>query len=261
MSENLPLVFVHAFPMGAAMWQSQADAVTDRRVLAPALAGFDGRPRLDEPTMDGYARDLLAALDTAGIGRAVFCGLSLGGYVLFGVLRLAPERLAGLILADTRTSVDTPERLAARRRSLATAQQQGPAAIAEEMIPGLVGPTTHATRPHVAAAIRRLIESQTAGAIADGLQAMITRPDSASVLARVRVPTLVLVGSEDTITPVSDAEQMHRAIAGSTLVVIPAAGHMSNMEAPGEFNRALLDFLDAVPGDAGRQRPGIQNVP
>lgn len=232
--------------MGPGMWRHQIAAVSDRTVLAPPLPGFDGHARIPEPSMDGYARDLLKSLDAERIERAIFCGLSLGGYVLFGVLRQAPERVAGLILADTRTSVDTPERLAARVRSIETVRQRGPAAIADEMIPNLIGPTTHATKPHVAAELRQLIESQSADAIADGLNAMMTRPDSAAVLTTVRVPTLIIVGSDDTITPVSDAQHMHRAIPGSRLVTIPGVGHMSNLEAPGEFNDALRAFLESA---------------
>ena len=240
---KLPLVLVHAFPMGPRMWRTQLEAVSDRRVMAPPLPGFDGRPRLAEPAIDAYARDVLASLDAEGIDRAIFCGLSLGGYVLFGILRQDPSRVAGLTLADTRTSIDTPERLAARVRSIETARTRGAPAIADEMLPGLLGPTTHATQPAVAAELRGLIESQTAEAIADGLQAMMARPDSAPVLAKVRVPTLIVVGSEDTITTLGDAEDMHRAVPGSRLVVIPGAGHMSNMEAASEFNAALLAFL------------------
>lgn len=243
--EKVPLVFVHAFPMGPGMWRNQIAAVTDRTVIAPPLPGFDGHARISEPTMDGYARDLLKSLDAERIERAIFCGLSLGGYVLFGVLRQAPKRVAGLILADTRTSVDTPERLAARVRSIETVGQRGPAAIADEMIPNLLGPTTHATKPHVAVEVRRLIESQPAEAIADGLQAMMTRPDSEAVLTTVRVPTLIIVGSDDTITPVSDAQRMYHAIPGSRLVTIPHVGHMSNLEAPAEFNEPLLHFLES----------------
>ena len=227
------------------MWRTQTEAVSDRIVLAPPLPGFDSHARISEPTIDGYARDLLTFLDAKKIERAIFCGLSLGGYVLFGILRQAPERVAGLILADTRTSVDTPERLAARVRSIETVHQRGAVAIADEMIPNLLGPTTHATQPQVAAELRQLIESQPAGAIADGLQAMITRPDSAAVLTRVRVPALIVVGSDDTITPVADALSMHQAIPGSRLVTIDRVGHMSNMEAPREFNDALRAFLES----------------
>jgi pimeloyl-ACP methyl ester carboxylesterase len=241
--EHLPLVLIHAFPMGTGMWRRQVDAITDRPVVVPALPGFDGHPGIAEPTMDGYARDVLVSLDREGVGRAVFAGLSLGGYVLFGILRQAPERAAGLILADTRTTLDTPERRGARVRSIEKVRAHGPAAIADEMIPGLLGPRTHERHPEVGEELRRLIESQTADAIADGLTAMMTRPDSADVLTRVRVPTLVIVGSDDTITTVADAERMHAAVPGSRLVVIPEVGHMSNMEAPEPFNGAVEAFL------------------
>jgi pimeloyl-ACP methyl ester carboxylesterase len=243
---RLPLVLVHAFPMGSAMWRTQVEAVTDRQVVAPSLPGFDGHARISEPTLDGYARDLLVSLDVLGVQRAIFCGLSLGGYVLFGVLRQAPERVAGLILADTRTSVDTADRLAARVRSIETVRRQGPSAIADEMIPGLLGPQTHSGQAEVGTEVRRLIESQSADGIADGLMAMMTRPDSAAVLTNVSVPTLVIVGADDTITPISDAVSMHQAISGSLLVIIPGVGHMSNMEAPAEFNRALRQFLESA---------------
>ena len=253
-SNRVPLVLVHAFPMGTGMWRRQLDVIDDRPVLTPPLPGFDGHPRLADPSMDSYARDLLATLDRQGIDRAIFCGLSLGGYVLFGVLRQAPERVAGLVLADTRTTVDTPERRAARVRSIETARSRGAAAIADEMIPGLLGPSTHTSRPAVAAEVRQLIESQTPDAIADGLRAMMTRPDSADVLSAVRVPTLIIVGSDDTITPVSDAESMRRAIHGCRMVVIRDVGHMSNMEAPQEFNQALLEFLESSKFEVGSSK-------
>lgn len=245
-SEQLPVVFVHAFPFGTGMWRSQMDAVTGRRLVAPPLPGFDGHPLVAERTMDGYARDVLASLDREGIGRAVFCGLSLGGYVTFGILRQAMARVGGLVLADTRTTIDTPDRLAARVRSIEKARTQGPPAIAEEMIPSVLGATTRATRPDVVSEVRRLIESQPGETIAAGLEAMMTRPDSADIVARVTVPTLIIVGDEDTVSPPSDAESMHRAVRGSKLVTIAGAGHMSNLEAPEEFNAALRDFLRQV---------------
>lgn len=254
MTDSLPpvLVLVHAFPMGASMWKPQMDRLPVQ-IVAPSMPGFDGRPVLrGEPTVDAYARDLLDILDGMGIRRAIFGGLSMGGYVIFSVLRQAAERVAGLILADTRTSVDTPERLAARQRSIALVRSSGPRAIADEMLPGILGRTTHAHRPEVVSHVRALIESQPAETIAAALQAMMTRPDSAATLATISVPTTIIVGDEDTVTPLSDAEDMHRAVAGSTLAVIPGAGHMSNLEAPEAFNEALRSFLSLSFGSARR---------
>jgi pimeloyl-ACP methyl ester carboxylesterase len=254
---NLPvLVLVHAFPFGAAMWRGQVNAFSGWRVVAPPLPGFDGHPRLADPTIDGYARDLLATLDRAGIERAVFGGLSMGGYTIFGVLRQAPERVLGLILADTRTSVDSPDRRSARTRSIELARTQGAAAIAEEMIPNILGTTTRRRRPDVVEEVRSLITSQPADALADGLQAMMDRPDSAAVLDRVVVPTTIIVGDEDTVTPPSDAEFMHRRVLGSTLVTLPGTGHMANLEAPDAFNAAVRAFLEAFSAATERPRRG-----
>lgn len=243
MSSPSVLVLVHAFPFGAAMWRRQAEAFPGWRVVMPALPGFDGHSRLVEPTIDAYARDLLATLDRLGIERAVFGGLSMGGYTIFGVLRQAPHRVLGLILADTRTSVDSPDRRAARERSIALARASGPSAIAGEMIPNILGRTTRESRPDVVAEVRALIEAQPAEAIVDGLRAMMTRPDSQPVLDRITVPTTIIVGDEDTVTPPSDARFMHGRVRGSTLVTIPAAGHMANLEAPEAFNGAIRAFL------------------
>jgi 3-oxoadipate enol-lactonase len=173
----------------------------------------------------------------------VFGGLSMGGYVIFGVLRQAPERVSGLILADTRTSTDNPERRAARERSIAKARREGARAIADEMLPGILGPTTHAERPDVVARTRALIEAQPPETIAAALEAMMTRPDSADVLDRVRVPALMIAGEEDTVTPPSDAEFMRQRLRGSRLATIPRAGHMANLEAPDAFNAAMAEFL------------------
>jgi pimeloyl-ACP methyl ester carboxylesterase len=243
-------VLVHAFPMGAAMWAPQRAAAPGWRVVTPSLPGFDGRPLLARSTMPAYARDLLQSLDRQRIGRAVFGGLSLGGYILFELMRQQPERVAGLILADTRSSVDTPERLAARERSIVRARTDGPSAIADEMLPGILGATTHAGRPDVVAHVRRLIEAQSAEAIVAGLQAIMTRVDSAAVLPSITVPTTIIVGGEDVITPPSDAMFMHDRIAGSSLVTIAGAGHMANLEAPQAFNAAVSALLSRVSAHA-----------
>ena len=237
------LVLVHAFPLGAAMWDPQRTAAPGWRIVTPSLPGFDGRPLLADNTMAAYTRDLLDMLDEQGIERAIFGGLSLGGYVLFELLRQAPERVAGLILADTRTSTDTAERLVARRRSIERARSGGAPAIADDMLPGILGPTTQASRPGVVAQVRRLIEAQPAETIVAGLQAIMTRVDSAAVLPSVAVPTTIIVGDEDVITPPSDAEFMHRLIDGATLVTIPGAGHMANLETPDAFNVAMHALL------------------
>jgi pimeloyl-ACP methyl ester carboxylesterase len=193
--------------------------------------------------MDAYARQVLALIDGLGVRRVVVAGLSMGGYVALAVVRQASERIAGLILADTRSGVDSADAAAGRKRMLDLVARGGARAAAEDLLPKLLGRTSLERRPDVAAFVRRMIEAQSADAISAATRAMMTRPDSGSLLPSLRMPTLILVGEEDTLTPPSESEHMHAAIAGSTLIRIPEAGHMSNLEDPAAFNAAVREFL------------------
>ena len=237
------LVLIHGFPLGVQMWEPQLSAFDGWHVVAPALAGFDGTDVDPQPSMDAYARQVVELIKGLRSTRVVVAGLSMGGYVAFSVLRQAAERIAGLILADTRSGVDSPEGTTGRRRMLDLVARDGAKAVADELIPKLLGRTSVQERPDVVAALRRMIESQSADAISAATRAMMARADSGSLLPSLRMPTLILVGEEDTLTPPSESESMHQAIAGSTLIRIPEAGHMSNLEAPAAFNAAVSDFL------------------
>jgi 3-oxoadipate enol-lactonase len=241
-----PVVLLHAFPLGADMWRPQLEAVPDGwRFIAPDLPGFGGEDPAGSgnASMDGYADDIAALLDALEIDRAVIGGLSMGGYVTFALFRRAPERFSGLLLADTRTAADTPEGRTARRAMSELVKTQGPSAVADQMMPKLLGPTTRASRPHVEPEVRRLIVANTVRGIDDAIHAMMGRPDSADLMVRISVPTLVIVGEEDALTPVADSESIHDAIDRSHLVVLAEAGHLSNLEVPEEFSKVLEDFL------------------
>ena len=239
------LLLLHAFPLNARMWDGQlALADTGWRVIAPQLRGFDGGS--DDPpaaSVDDYAGDVIDLLDTLHVTQAVVGGLSMGGYVAFAMLRHAARYIQGLILADTRSQADTPEGIAGRTRMLQLVQDKGPSAIADEMVPKLLGETTRKTCPAVAEQVRSLALASSAEAIAGALRALMTRPDSTPLLRTIHVPTLIVVGDEDTVTPPAAAEDMHRGIAGSELVRIPQAGHLTNLEQPELFNAALAAFL------------------
>jgi 3-oxoadipate enol-lactonase len=228
------------------MWAPQL-TLADRgwRIIAPDLRGLgeaSGKPAA--MTMDDFAGDVIDLLDGLHIGDAVFGGLSLGGYVTFALMRHVPGYFRGLILADTRPQADTPEALENRRRMRTLATTRGPAAIADEMIPKLLGDTTRSRRPEVADRVRGLITANSAEGIAGAIDAMMSRQDAQALLSSIRVPTLVLVGDEDTLTPPALSEEMHRNIPGAELVVIEGAGHLSNLEQPDRFNDALGRFLD-----------------
>ena len=239
------LLLLHAFPLNARMWEGQlALARTGWRVIAPQLRGFDGGS--GEPpaaSVDDYAGDVIDLLDALHVKQAVVGGLSMGGYVAFAMLRHAARYVQGLILADTRAQADTPEGVAGRARMLQLVQDKGPSAVADEMIPKLLGETTRTTRPAVTEQVRSLALASSADAIAGAVRALMTRPDSTPLLSTIHVPTLIVVGDEDTVTPPAASDEMHRAIAGSELVRIAQAGHLSNLEQPDMFTAALAAFL------------------
>jgi pimeloyl-ACP methyl ester carboxylesterase len=241
-----PVVLIHAFPLSADMWRAQLQSVSDgSRFIAPDVRGFGGEMPgpAAEPTMDDFAGDVEALLNALEIERAVIGGISMGAYVLFALFRRAPERFSGIVLADTRAQADTPDGRQARRAMSELVRRDGPAAVADQMMPKLLGETTHRERPELAAEVRRMILGNTSAGIDAAIHAMMTRPDSTADLERVSVPTLVIVGEEDVLTPVADSEALHRGIERSQLVVLPRVGHLSCLESPDEFSRALSNFL------------------
>ena len=228
------------------MWEGQL-ALADRgwHVIAPQFRGVDGAAGDPFTTsLDDYAGDVVDLLDALHVKQAVVGGLSMGGYAAFSMLRHAARYVQALILADTRPQADTPEGVEGRKQMLQLVQEKGPAAVAEEMLPKLLGETTRRTRPEVVELVRSLVLANSAESIAGAVRALMTRPDSTPLLSTVHVPTLILVGGEDTVTPPPLSEEMHRAIAGSELVIVDGAGHLSNLEQPAIFNGALARFLD-----------------
>jgi len=233
------------------MWETQLAAMAERgwHVIAPHARGFGAdASTADAPgaavELDDFAGDIVDLMDGLHVHEAVFCGLSMGGYVAFSLLRLAPRYVQGLVLADTRPQADTAEAREARDRNADLARREGVGVLVDQMIPKLVGETTRREQPAVAARVRELALENSAGSIAAALGAMKRRPDSTALLHDIHVPTLVIVGDEDTITPPAVAEQMQRAIPGAKLVVLPGVGHLSSLEDPGAFNTALARFLD-----------------
>ena len=233
------------------MWQPQMPALPPGwTALSPDFRGFGDAPPdpgaatpAPQASLDEYADDVVSNMAAAGIDRAVLCGCSMGGYTALAMLRRHPERVAGLVLADTKASADSDQAVASRRAMLALLAAEGPSAVTASMLPRLVGPTTRATRPAVMGAVAALAARATLSGIGHAVVRMLNRPDSSSALAAFRGPVLIVVGEEDELTPVSESEAMHTLLPGSRLVVIPGAGHLSNLEAPGLFNAALGSFL------------------
>jgi pimeloyl-ACP methyl ester carboxylesterase len=244
------LVLLHAFPLGAGMWEPQMRAVPPGwRLITPDLRGFGGStaPDGDSPSMDDYASDVIALAGELGVSRAVMGGCSMGGYATFAVLKRAPELASALVLSDTRLGADNPEGRANRRSMLALVDREGPSGVARDMMPKLIGPTTRESNPTVEPTIRRLIKQQSPDGIRAAIQRMMDRMDATEVVSAVRIPSLVVVGDEDELTPVDESRRIAAVIPDARLAVIPQAGHLPNLEQPDRFNAVLTRFLEDLP--------------
>jgi 3-oxoadipate enol-lactonase len=240
------LVLLHAFPLSADQWLPQLSRVAPGwRVIAPDLRGFRNADDVSanglmSASMDMHASDVVELMNHLGIDRAVVAGNSMGGYVAMALLRNASARISGLVLADTRARADTADGRAAREEMLRLVDREGPAGVARAMVPKLLGETTRREQPDLAEAVTRLIEANSARGLTGAIRALRDRPDSTALLHQVACPTTIICGEEDTVTPPADSRAMHQAIAGSRLVILPRAGHLSNLEAPQDFNAALF---------------------
>jgi 3-oxoadipate enol-lactonase len=243
-----PVVFIHGYPLSRRMWDPQVQALkAQARCIAIDLRGHgESQAPLWFATVDIYADEVAGLLDHLGIERAVICGFSMGGYVAFAFLRKYPRRALGLILADTRPQSDTPEGKQARFNAAQTAHTQGQKAIADAMLPRLLSEKTVSERSDLVRAVREMMESNPVTGMAADLMAMAERPDSLELLPSVNVPTLIIVGEEDGLTPPADAQLMADKIASSKLETIPGAAHLSNLERPEAFNGAVSEFLKTL---------------
>ena len=241
---GLDVVFLHSFPLDRSMWVGQLVAVGGARCRAVMvdLPGF-GASALSAgaaPAIDAYAHAVLATLDALGSRRAVFVGLSLGGYVALSLAAVAPERVAGLVLADTRAASDDALTRAGRIVNLALVRDRGVEALVERMLPNLVAP---ACPEPVRGRIRAMATAQSREGVAFALLAMRDRPDRTPMLSSVTAPTLVLAGERDAITPPDEMRAMASRIPGARFAVIDGAGHLSSLEQPARFNAPLEAFL------------------
>jgi pimeloyl-ACP methyl ester carboxylesterase len=244
------ILLIHAFPLSAVMWEAQAKALPSGwRLIAPDLRGFGGSTidhEPESPSVDDYAVDIIDLMKELGISPAVVGGCSMGGYVTFAILRRAPELVRAIVLADTRAGADSLEGRANRRSMLALLDREGTPGVARDMIPKLLGKTTLDERSDVESNIRRLIRQQSPQAIRGAILRMMQRPDSFSTLKDSSAPALVIVGTEDTLTPVNESRAMVDALHTAELVEVPRAGHLANIEDPDAFNAALARFLSRL---------------
>lgn len=241
------LLLIHGFPLDHRLWEAQLFGLASEAwVIAPDLRGFGRSEHGSDPlTMEQHADDLAALLDRLGVDRAVVAGLSMGGYITFAFWRRHCARVRGLVLADTRAEPDTAVGRAGRDLAAQRVQEVGAAVFAEEMLSRLLPPSS-VSKPKIVEAARAMMAAQPVQGIVAALAGLRDREDNRPLLPTINVPTLVVVGAEDTVTPPSDAAAMADAIPGARLVTIPRAGHLSPMENPRAFNAALRAFLRQV---------------
>jgi pimeloyl-ACP methyl ester carboxylesterase len=241
------VVLLHGFPLSRAMWAEQlAGLGTTYRIIAPDLRGHGESPAPEGVyTMDDMADDVIELLGTLHITEPIVLGgLSMGGYVALSLVVRYPDRVRALMLMDTRAGADTPEAAQGREATARTVLDlDKPTPVVEAMLPKLFSKLTLETRPERVEPLRDVMEQMTPRGIAGALRGMAKRPDRRADLPGISVPTLVLVGEEDVITPPAEARALADAIPNARLEVIPQSGHMAPYENPAVANAAILRFL------------------
>jgi 3-oxoadipate enol-lactonase len=248
------LVLLHAFPLHGGMWSAQAKALADRwRVVVPDFRGFgESDVGQGQYAMDFFVDDLFAILDAPELAieqPVVACGLSMGGYVLLRAVEREPKRFRALILADTKTGADNDEGKLKRFDAIRAIRQKGADAYANTFADGALGPTTKSTRPNVVKQVKDMVRSNPVAGMIGAQLAMAARTDTTAVLPKVAVPTLVVVGADDALTPPELSKQMAAKIPGARLEILPGTGHLPALEVPEAFNQALERFLDSLETD------------
>lgn len=241
------LVLIHAFPSCHEMWLPVAERLAMRyRVILPDLrahgrSGVPDRPAL----MSDYVADIVALCDELKVGKALFAGVSIGGYILFELWRAMPERIRALALCCTKAAADTPEAKTARLAGAEQALQRGSAQFIESILPRLLGETTQRNRRDVVNTARQTMRFMTPQGIAMVQRGMAERPDSAATLPAIKVPVQLIGGEEDTLAPPAEMHRMRDAITSSELDIVPRSGHYAPLEAPEHCFRILRRFCDA----------------
>lgn len=241
-----PVVLLHPFPANHEFWKPAAQALINKyRAILPDLRGHgDSDPGEGPATMEKHAADLVRVLDDAGISRAPFVGVSIGGYALFEFWRRFRGRVAGLMLCNTKAGPDNAEGRAARLQAAEDVLERGTEQFFEGTVKKLLGKTTLDSRPDLVDGALRMMKKMSPQDVAMVQRGMAERPDSVPTLKTINVPTLLVTGDEDQVTGMAEAQLMHQHIAGSEMKVVAKAGHYSPWEQPEEVGRIVRKFLD-----------------
>jgi pimeloyl-ACP methyl ester carboxylesterase len=244
-SAPVPILLIHAFPLDSRMWRPQLEAFTPAiRVLNPDLRGFGRNLRgpLFE-SVDQHAKDLVALLDRASAPRALVVGLSMGGYIALSLARRHPHRVAGLLLANTRAEPDDEAAQTQRDSMIEQVRSVGASLLSNAMLPRLIAPSCD---DGIRNFLRGIMLEQDPSGVVAALLALRNRPDARGGLFQIHCPTALVCGQHDVLTPPSVMQMLADAIPGSSLTVVPGAGHLTNLEAPAIFNQVLAELHERV---------------
>ncbi len=242
----VPIIFLHGFPFDKTMWQPQLEFLkSTNRVIALDLRGFGKSTDEKSPlSIDLFGDDLIAFMDVLNISKAIVCGLSMGGYVALNVLSRFSARFKALILCDTQCIADSPPVKEKRNKTIEQIRAEGTTLFNDGFIKSVFHENTLNNKKELVKQLHAVVFANSPQIITAGLTALANRNEACSALNEISVPTVIICGRQDIITPLEQSEYMLKNIAGSTLHIIENAGHVSNLEHPDEFNRLLADFLN-----------------
>jgi 3-oxoadipate enol-lactonase len=250
--KGIPILFIHGYPLSKKIWDGQREALSKiATVITVDLRGHGASYPFEAPySMDMLAEDCNRLLNGIGIKLpAIVCGLSMGGYITFALYRRHPQLFKAMILTSTRAAPDSADGKTSREAGVKNVMEHGVSYIADGMLLKLVSPITEKSNPELVSSIREILLGTSVNGVIGALQGMRDRADSTPLLPQIKCPTLIIQGADDQIIPVAEAETMDLKISDSRLVVIPQAGHLVNMEQPELYNRAVSDFIGALPQD------------
>jgi len=239
------LIFIHGFPFNKNSWNPQVDFFRSRyRCITYDIRGFGSTHFGDQDlSIDLFADDLDAFMDILQIQSAVICGLSMGGYVALRAIIKYPHRFKGLILADTQCIADSPEGREKRYKTIEQIEASGLDAYAEASLKNLFHENSLANNKDIVNFIHQTILNTSPATVTGALKALASRVETCSMLEEIQVPTLIVCGKDDKVTPPAQAEALKNGIANSTLQIINDAAHLSNFEQPVQFNAILDEYL------------------
>ena len=242
---SIPIVFLHGFPFDKTMWQEQLDYLkATNRVIACDIRGFGKSTDEESPlSMDLFANDLILFIDKLGFEKVIICGLSMGGFIALNAIKRFPSRFEALILCDTQCIADSHDVKAKRYKTIQDIKEYGVSNFNEGFIKNVFHEDSITNKPELVEQLRSVVFSNSQHIITQGLVALAERSETCSFLDKIAIPTLIICGREDAVTPLDESKFMNKNIKGSVLHVINNAGHVSNLEEPAKFNKLLRDFL------------------